>query len=69
MKFLPMTLSAAVALAVAQMAAAQPSVIAPRSGNTTVEQNGVQNSNQVGSGNQSTQTYGSGNQTSATQGD
>src|SRR3954464_11117227 len=68
MKLVPTTLGAAVALALAQLAAAQPSVIAPHSRTYNIDQQGAQNSAQVGSGDTGTQTSGSGNQTSATQG-
>jgi hypothetical protein len=68
MRLFPATLAGAVALAFAEMAVAQaPTTIAPNS--TNIEQQGAQNSTQVGTDNQSTQVYGNDNQTSATQGD
>ena len=68
MKVFRKALAGAVALAFAQIASAQaPTTIAPNSVN--VDQQGVQNSNQIGTDNQSTQVNGNDNQTSATQGD
>ena len=68
MKLLTTSLAGAVALALAQLANAQaPQTIAPNSVN--VDQQGVQNSTQLGTDNQSTQVNGNENQTSATQGD
>ena len=57
MKFVPTTLAGAVALAVAQLATAQPTTVAPNSVN--IDQQGVQNSNQLGTGNTATVTQGS----------
>lgn len=62
----------AFALAFAQLAAAQPDSIAvetPRSGDISVEQRGIQNSQQIGSGNQSTQVYGNENQATTQSGE
>jgi len=62
MKLVPTALAGAVTIAFAQVAMAQaPRVIAPNSGNTSIEQQGVQNSTQLGSGNQSSQVLGNDN--------
>src|SRR5262245_57947833 len=70
MKFVPTALAGAVTLALAQFAMAQaPRVIAPNSDNrVNVEQQGVQNSQQIGSGNQSSQVLGNDNQSTTQQG-
>ena len=61
MKLTMTALAGAVTLAFAQIAGAQ--TVSP---NVSVDQNGVQNSQQYGSGNQSSQTYGNNNQGSNT---
>ena len=70
MKLLSTALSSAIALAFAQAAFAQPSSIDvhPKSSDISVEQSGVQNSQQIGEGNQSTQTYGNQNQSTTQSG-
>lgn len=70
MKLLSTALSSAIALAFAQAAFAQPSTIDvhPKSSDISVEQSGVQNSQQIGEGNQSTQTYGNQNQSTTQSG-
>jgi hypothetical protein len=68
MKLVPTALAGAVTIAFAQAAMAQaPRVIAPNSDNSVnVEQQGVQNSQQIGSGNQSSQVLGNDNQSTNT---
>lgn len=69
MKFLSTALSGAIALAFAQSALAQGAVnIHPKTGDISVEQSGVQNSQQIGEGNQSSQVYGNQNQTTTQSG-
>lgn len=71
MKFVPTALAGAVAIAFAQVALAQVNVQTPKlpqTGDVTVEQRGVQNSQQIGEGNQSTQVYGNDNQTTTQSG-